>query len=148
MRKQHVRAISVSGLLILLLSQSASAAGCPESTAREAESGIDGIVSIEQARTYFRVFRQCLDGPIAYGFINKLAELATRPNGIDDLWKGVKHDPLFRDAVLRMLPSEAVPLDVSNQLLQACKDHCPKNARTFCTTLAKRVRKACAECQP
>lgn len=148
MRQRNFFRISAAVLLTLLQTQATRAAGCTSRQASEAESKVDELKTIEQARLYFHVYRRCLDGPIAYGFINTLAELAVKPNGITDLWKAAKPDPMFRDAVLRMLPSEAIPLDVSVQLLEALKAHCPLDARSFCVALGVRVRKACRACPP
>ncbi len=148
MCQQSILRSSAVALLTLVLAQTVVAASCTSQQALEAESKLDELQTIEQARVYFQAHRSCLGGPIAYGFINKLAELAVQPDGVISLWKAAKPDPVFRDAVLRMLPSEAIPLDVNVQLLKALKAHCPSDAKYFCAGLAKRVRKACKACTP
>jgi len=148
MRHRHFLDNFVLFLALVVLCESSFAAGCPEKTAFEAEARADGIESIEQARIYFHAYRRCLDGPIAYGFINRLAELASRAEGIDELWNNVKSDSAFRAAVLKYLPSEAVPLDLNNQVLRNLEARCPREARSFCAHLTKQIRKVCTECKP
>ena len=148
MRRRRFFQPGIVALLIFLDADGALASDCSPHQAPDAETKADGLQTSGEARLYFYKNKACLDGPVAYGFINRLAQLAVQPGGVSGLWAVAKPDPVFRRAVLRMLPSEAVPLDVNAQLLVALRAQCPSDARSFCATLARQIRQACTACPP
>ena len=111
-----------------------------------AEKSIDLIETWQDAQTYYRKFRHCLDGGVAYGFDNKLADLLARPDGIRQLWRpGIQSN--FRNVVTYRVVGEAFSIGTTQRVRENLRTRCPGRAKLFCRRLEARIAKACPACQ-
>jgi hypothetical protein len=115
--------------------------------AKTAEESLDQIKTWPEAKSYFHTFRACLiDGGVAYGFNNKLAELMAKPDGVSSLWEATTRQASFRTIVASRVQGDAIPLPLTESILKNLRENCPQAGEKFCRDLQVKIEKFCTAC--